>query len=129
MPQYSVSYEYYSWVEAQNLPAGQLIMADVFFDATGMWTEDIRAWLHHLCLLVRQSHEPFLLLLFFFLLVYIIIIINKIRYFIISLFQHEKTLMTKTTTKIQIISREKACLKASKMSYHGTKVTLNKLLD
>ena len=38
----SVSFEYYTWAEAQNLPAGQLIMADAFFDATGMWTEDIR---------------------------------------------------------------------------------------
>ena len=38
----SVSFEYYTWAEAQNLPAGQLIMANAFFNATGMWTKDIR---------------------------------------------------------------------------------------
>ena len=38
----SVSFEYYTWAEVQNLLAGQPIMVYAFFNATGMWTEDIK---------------------------------------------------------------------------------------
>ena len=59
----SVSFEYHTWAEVQNFSTGQLIMADVLFNPTVMWTNDIiGAWFHHYCLLVRprrQSDEPF----------------------------------------------------------------------
>ena len=37
-----VSFEYFTWAEAENLPPNELDLAEAFYNATGLWTDDIR---------------------------------------------------------------------------------------
>ena len=38
----SVVFEYFTWCKAEGLPADQLSLTEAFYDAGGVWTQDIK---------------------------------------------------------------------------------------